>query len=124
MNPIEARKIPVPLLNLSPSDLKVAGDFLYLSLSMQGTLVYDISIPLLPAENGKLTTTNFTASPSLDWSDPYLIHGGMMLYDVSETPTPELSSLTNLPGAWAADVVDDKLYVVTAFQGVYVYQMQ
>ncbi len=124
MNPVGARKIPIPLQNLSPSDLKVAGNYIYLSLSTQGTLVYDISIPLIPAEKGKFTGMNFTASPSLDWSDPYLIHGGMMLYDVSDTPTPELTSLANLPGAWAADVVDDKLYIVTEFQGLYVYQLK
>ena len=47
-----------------------------------------------------------------------------MLYDISDTPTPELSSLANLPGAWAADAVDDKLYVVTEFQGMYVYQLK
>ncbi len=51
---------------------------------------FDISDPLKPVEIGNLPGTNFTASPSLDWSDPYLIHGGMMLYDVSDTPTPEL----------------------------------
>jgi hypothetical protein len=123
-NPVESGTYPVPIQPLSPTDLRVAGDNLYLSLSMQGIMGFDISDPLKPVEIGNLPGTNFTASPSLDWSDPYLIHGGMMLYDVSHTPIPELTSLANLPGAWAADAVDDKLYIVTEFQGMYVYQLK
>ncbi len=123
-NPVASGTYPVPIQPLSPTDLRVAGNNLYLSLSMQGIMGFDISDPLKPVEIGILPGTNFTASPSLDWSDPYLIHGGMMLYDVSDTPTPELTSLANLPGAWAADAVDDKLYVVTEFQGLYVYQLK
>ena len=123
-NPVAAGTYPVPIQPLSPTDLRVAGNNLYLSLSMQGIMGFDISNPLKPVEIGNLPGTNFTASPNLDWSEPYLIHGGMMLYDVSDTPTPELTSLANLPGAWAADAVDDKLYVVTEFQGLYVYQLK
>ena len=102
-NPVASGTYPVPIQPLSPTDMRVAGDNLYLSLSMQGIMAYDISDPLKPAEIGALPGVNFSGSPSLDWSDPYLIHGGMMLYDVSDNPTPELSSLANLPGAWAAD---------------------
>jgi hypothetical protein len=123
-NPVASGTYPVLIQPLSPTDLRVAGDSLYLSLSMQGIMGFDISDPLKPVEIGNLPGTNFTASPSLDWSDPYLIHGGMMLYDVSDTPTPELTSMANLPGAWAADAVDDKLYIVTEFQGLYVYQLK
>ena len=124
INPEASGTYPVPIQPLSPSDLRVAGDHLYLSLSMQGLMAYDISDPLKPVEIGTLPGTNYTASPSLNWSAPYLIHGGMLLYDTSDTPTPDLTSLANLPGAWAADLVDNKLYVVTEFQGLYVYQLK
>jgi hypothetical protein len=123
-NPEISGTYPVPIQPLSPLDLRAAGNNLYLSLSMQGIIGFDISDPLKPVEIGTLPGTNYTASPSLNWSAPYLIHGGMMLYDTSDTPTPDLTSLANLPGAWAADLVDDKLYVVTEFQGLYVYQLK
>lgn len=123
-NPVAAGMDPVPLQPLAPSDLVVAGNYLYLSLSMQGILGFDISDPLKPVQIGNLPGMNFTGSPSLDWSDPYLIHGGMMVYDLSNSPQPELSSLVYLPGAWTADAVDDKLYVVTEFQGLYIFQLK
>ncbi len=122
-NPVASGIYPVPLEHLAPSDLKVAGDYLYVSLSMQGILGFDVTNPLNPVQIGTLPGMNFSGSPSLDWSDPYLINGGMMLYDISDKPTPELASMAYLPGAWAADLADDKLYVVTEFQGLYIFQL-
>jgi hypothetical protein len=123
-NPVASGTYLIPLQNLAPSDLRVAGDHLYLSLSMQGITAFDISDPLKPVEIGTLPGVNFSGSPNLDWSDPYLINGGSMIYDVSGAPTPGLNSMAYLPGAWAADVVDDKLYIVTEFQGLYVFQLK
>jgi hypothetical protein len=116
--------MPVPVLPMMPSDLVVTGDRLYLSLSTQGILGFDISDPLKPVQLGNLPGATFTASPSLDWSAPYLVQGGMIVYDLSKTDKPVMAGMAFQPAAWAADVVDGRLYVATLFQGLYIYQLK
>jgi hypothetical protein len=82
-----------------------------------GNPCFDISNPLKPVQLGNLPGATFTASPSLNWSAPYLAQGGMIVYDPSKTDEPVMAGMAFQPAAWVADVVDGRLYVVTLFQG-------
>lgn len=121
--PVEVKKLPVQAMPMMPSDMVAAGDHLYISLSAQGIQDFDISNPLQPVQLGILAGGYPTASSNLEWSDPYLIAGGMYAYNLSDPTKLEQAGMAYLPAAWAGRVEGGRLYVVTAFQGLYIYEM-
>ena len=47
-----------------------------------------------------------------------------MIYDLLNFGNPELAGMAFLPAAWSGMVVGNQFYVVTTFQGLYIYLMR
>jgi len=102
----------------------VAKDRLFISLSYLGVFTYDISNPQLPVQTANLPGTYPTASPYMTWSDPYLILGGLMIYDLSDIDNPVLAAYSTIQDAWTGFVQDGIFYNATNQEGIYTFKLK
>lgn len=123
--PVVVKSIPIPeLQNLSPSDLTIAGNDLYLSTGMMGLKRYDITDPLNPIDL-PLDLTLFPYVYQLHAELPYLVVNGNQVWDISQPNTPVfIGYAAEALEGWACDIKDDLLYLATKTHGVYVYRIK
>lgn len=120
-HPSQVTSIPIPELQpMMMSSLLVDGSHLYISTPLTGVLDYDISTPDKPVLHTILPITP-PGSPEISINQSILIIGGQMAYDISDTERPEYVGTAGLPGAWSCAIVDNRVYIVTQFQGLYIY---
>ena len=124
-NPVLIESIPIPeLQTLSPSDLVVAGNELFLSTGMMGLKRYDITDPQNPVDL-PVDKTLFPYVYQLHAELPYLIINGNQVWDISQPDTPEIIGYASeaLEG-WSCDIEGDLIYIATAMHGVYIYRIK
>ncbi len=123
-NPVEVTAIPIPeLQTLSPSDIAVAGNELYLSAGMTGLKRYDITDPQKPVEL-PVDANLFRYVFQLQAEVPYLVINGNQVMDISLPESPVMIGYTaEVLEGWASDVAGDLLYLATRMHGIYIYRI-
>jgi len=121
--PVEVKSIPLPQIkHLSPSGIYLDGDRLYISVPMSGVLTFDISRPDDPRQSGLIPVQVGMTDIYKDGS--YLFLGGTTVYDISSPEKPGFAGTTGNLQAWDLAVEKDMVYVVTTFQGMYIYRFK
>ena len=104
----------------------MSGDWLYVSLGMGGLKLYNISDPRNPIETPISTGLWLTPyAHKLAATGSTLFINGNMAYNISEPTTLDVIGIAyEAQDAWTAQMVDDLVYIVTKFNGIYVYRME
>ncbi len=120
-NPSCVNTIELPgAQNLSPTDMVVDGERLYVRILPTGVLVYNLKDPSNPELE---TSIPFMGGmPDIMKAGKYLFLGGIMAYDISDFEKPEFAGQTGTLQAWDAVLDQDMYYVITSFQGLYLFK--
>jgi len=122
--PAQIKSIPMP--EFFALGILVTEDWLYLGSTQSKLKLCNISDPLNPIE----TPLSFGSWPTrfaskFAVSDSTLILNGNMAYDISDPTTLDLVGIAyEAQDAWTATIVDDLVFIVTSFTGIYVYQLE
>jgi hypothetical protein len=121
--PAEVKTIPIPEMQpLAQVDMVTEEDRLYISLPMQGVLVYDITEPASPERIGVIPITIGMTKMIKDRQ--YLIVSGVSAYDISSLEKPTFAGSPGILQAWDFAVDGDLVYFATTYQGLYVYRFK
>ncbi len=124
LHPIQVTHIPLSESNIV--DVLVDETHLYLSLAPSTLKVFDLTNPSQPVE----VATHPLMSPGIpkvEKEDNILLAGSLVAYDISDLKTPIFSGAAIVPGilvfeARAIDMVENMVFVATAFQGLYIFR--
>ncbi len=125
LQPTEVNQIAIEgAMPLGLSDILLDDGFLYVSLPPQGLKVFDLSNPTQPVE---VASPSFLMgmNPKLKKTGNNLFVAGTMAYDLTDPQQPQLAGYANnVFESWDCAVVGDRIYVITKFHGLYVFQFQ
>ncbi len=121
--PAAKQVIPIPgMQNLTPSDLTTDGTRLFIRVIPNTVLVYELTDPASPSLATELNIPG--GMPDLLVDGKYLFLGGVMAYNISNIAKAEYIGVTGNLQAWDAAYRNDLLYVVTTYQGLYIYRFK
>jgi hypothetical protein len=119
--PAESKVIPLPgAQNMMPMDMTTDGSRLYIHLLSGKVLIYELANPAAPVMASELTLPGGMQDVLVDGKT--MILGGTSAYDISDIQKPNYAGLAGNLQAWDAAFQNDRLYVVTTFQGLYIFQ--
>ena len=124
--PVSTNAIPISELKpVSPRDILVSGNWLYLGMGMDGIKLFDIQNPSNPIEVIFSTDSGIMPLPMRFSSyESHLFVNGSMAYDISNPTEIRLIGMGLLPmDPWDCDRQDDLVFIATSFQGIYVYRI-
>ncbi len=121
--PAAKQVIPIPgMQNMAPSDLTTDGTRLFIRVIPNTVLVYDLTDPTIPSLAAELSIPG--GMPDILVDGKYLFLGGIMAYNISDITKAEYVGVTGNLQAWDAAYRNDLLYVVTTYQGLYIYRFK
>ncbi len=121
--PAAKQVIPIPgMFNLAPSDLTTDGSRLFIRVIPNTVLVYELTNPAAPSLAAQLAIPG--GMPDILVDGKYIFLGGIMAYNIADLAKPEYAGVTGNLQAWDAVFRNDLLYVVTTYQGLYIYRFK
>lgn len=121
--PAAKQVIPIPgMLNLAPSDLTTDGTRLFVRVIPNTVLMYELTDPAAPSLAAQLDIPG--GMPDLLVDGKYLFLGGIMAYKIADLAKPEYAGVAGNLQAWDAAYRNDLLYVVTTYQGLYIFRFK
>ena len=119
--PAEVQTIPITeAVNLSPMDMTTDGERLYIHIIPNSVLVYDLARPEDPKKMAVIPIPG--GMPDILKDGKYLYLGGTTVYDITNPDKPNFAGLTGNLQAWDLIVEKDLVYVITTFQGLYIFR--
>jgi hypothetical protein len=119
--PKEVDTIPiVEARNLAMMDMTTDGERLYINIPPNGVIVFDLSKPESPKKTASIPIQGGMADILIDGQ--YLFAGGISAYNISKPEKPEFAGIAGNLQAWDLVKEKDMVYVVTTFQGLYIFR--
>jgi hypothetical protein len=121
--PGKGKVIPLPgAQNMMPMDMTTDGSRLFIHLLSGKVLIYELKEPANPALASELTLPGGMQDVLADGKT--LILGGTSAYDISDIQKPNFAGMVGNLQAWDAAFRDDLLFVVTTYQGLYIFRFK
>jgi hypothetical protein len=108
--------------NMMPMDMTTDGNRLYIHLLMGKVLVYELKDPSTPTLAAEMSLPGGMQDVLVDGK--YMFVGGTSAYDISNLNKPGFVGVTGNLQAWDAAYRDGVLYVVTTYQGLYIFRFK
>jgi hypothetical protein len=119
--PAEVQTIPLAeAQNLSPMDMTTDGSRLYIHVLPSSVLIYDLAEPVNPKRIAADAIPG--GMPDIYKDGKYLYLGGSAVYDISKPDKPGFAGLLGNLQTWDLAVDKDLVYVVTTYQGMYIFR--
>jgi len=119
--PKEMDTIPIEeARNLAMMDMTTDGERLYINIPPNGVIVFDLSRPDSPKKTASIPIQGGMADVFIDGQ--YLFAGGISAYNISKPEKPEFAGIMGNLQAWDLAKEKDMVYVITTFQGLYIFQ--
>jgi len=110
-NPVD---VTPPWLNFSPTDLCVAGTYLYVAAGVNGFHIFDISTPLEPEWVNKVETSGSAEHVAVSGQYAYVAENeaGMEIIDISDPESAHIENIVVTPvGCMGADASEGYAYL-------------
>jgi hypothetical protein len=119
--PAAGQVIAVPgVQNMMPMDMTTDGSRLFVHLLSGKVLVYELNNPAAPSLIAELSIPGGMQDVLVEGK--YIFLGGTSAYDISNIQKPDFSGVAGNLQAWDAAYRKNLLYVITTFQGLYIFE--
>lgn len=119
--PEPGKVIPIPgAQNLMPMDMTTDGIRLFVHLISGKVLIYDLKDPATPVLESDLNLPGGMQEVMVQGKNLFL--GGTIAYNISDINQPKYAGAAGNLQAWDAVFRENLLYVVTTYQGLYIFR--